>query len=318
MSESSRRSATASLSTVSSSPVDTGTPLPPRGGAIPVWTGIAGQVERFDLVVCDLWGVMHDGRHLSENAVHAIQKTRDAGVRTVFLTNAPRPRFEVRAMLEKMGLDPALTDRIVTSGGLARDRVRAAYRDARLYHLGPAQDRATIDGLPVREVDSLHEAEVILATHLEVDGVDAHRAYLRGAAERRVPLLCANPDRIVGHGETLYPCAGAVADLYAEMGGPVEWFGKPLKSAVSACMTEAGLPTVPAERVLLIGDSLQTDLPAAAAAGVEGALVAAGIHGRDLMPLLEGGMPQVPLDRFCALFGACVPVPQAILPGLSW
>lgn len=277
---------------------------------------LAGSV---DLVICDLWGVMHNGITANPAAVEALLRLRASGVASVFLSNAPRPRYHVRDMLIGMGVPDSLTDLIVTSGGLARDAVRSDYQDAKLYHLGPDSDHNTVEGLPVELVSHPDEADVILATDLDYGSIEKHRTLLSGARDRDVPLLCANPDRVVHVGEELYACAGAVADLYEEMGGIVRWFGKPTPEALHSCVSEAGITGVKADRVVMIGDSLQTDIAGAHAAGFRSLLIAGGIHRDDWKATLaafnDGTLAR---SDFHTIYGDEKPVPDWVMHNLAW
>lgn len=281
--------------------------------------GLSELLGQIDLVICDLWGVMHNGITADTAAIDALVQLRAAGKASVFLSNAPRPRYHVRNMLLGMGMPDHLTDLIVTSGGLARDAVRSDYAGAKLYHLGPESDHNTVEGLPVDLVHHPDEADVILATDLDYHDIEKHRHLLAKARERGVPLLCANPDRVVHVGEKLHACAGAVADLYEAMGGPVRWFGKPVATALHACLHEAKLPDIAADRVVMIGDSLQTDIAGAKAASFRSLLIAGGIH-RDEWPATEsafqGGI--LPQTDFYQIYGRGKPVPDWIMRKLVW
>ncbi len=282
--------------------------------------GLHQIADTLTLAICDLWGVMHNGLKANPAAVDAIEKLRDAGVASVFLSNAPRPRYHVRKQLINMGLPEPLTDYIVTSGGLARDAVRNQFQDAKLYHLGPDEDRNTVEGLPVSEVHHPDDAEVILATGLDFRDVEQHRTELQNASEHGVPLLCANPDRVVHVGEKLYTCAGAVADLYESMGGPVQWFGKPTAQSLHTCVQERGLSAdIAAERVIMIGDSLQTDIAGAEAAGFKSLFIAGGIH-RTEWPMVQEKLNQNTLAQpvFHEIFGTAKPVPSYMMKFLEW
>ncbi len=274
---------------------------------------------QFELVICDLWGVMHNGVTAHAGAIDALLKLREIGVATVFLSNAPRPRYHVRSLLLKMGVPRQLTDLLVTSGGLARDAVRDEYSGARLYHLGPDSDHNTVEGLSVDLVDHPDYAEVILATDLDFRDIEMHRSLLAGARDRGVPLLCANPDRVVHVGEDLYACAGAVADLYEDMGGVVQWFGKPMPEALLSCVDEAGLSAVAGDRVLMIGDSLQTDIAGADAAGFHSLFIAGGIHRGEWQATLAACKDSAlaPSD-FHEIYGNGKPVPDWLMHKLVW
>ncbi|NVJ99469.1 MAG: TIGR01459 family HAD-type hydrolase [Alphaproteobacteria bacterium] len=295
--------------------------MPNQAGTwVEIASGLREFVGRLDLVICDLWGVMHDGIRPHSRAIDAIVEARAAGIKTVFLSNAPRPRGYVRDHLVAMGVPREITDLVVTSGGLARDEVRALYSGAKLYHLGPEGDRNTIEGLPVDEVSHPDEADIIFATDLDFHEIDEHRLWLQKAAERGVPFLCANPDRIVHVGENLYPCAGAVADLYTGMGGDVHWFGKPTAKALTSCIGEVGMPAdTDGRRIMMIGDSLQTDIAGARAAGFCGLFIAGGIH-REEAPLVAQSAKgdKISVAEFQKIFGAEKAVPHAVMNALIW
>lgn len=283
--------------------------------------GLKELAPSLDLAICDLWGVMHNGLQANMAAVEAIQQLRGAGVASIFLSNAPRPRYHVRDQLIAMGVPAALTDFVVTSGGLARDAVRKEFNGAKLYHLGPEGDRNTVDGLPIDEVTHPDFAEVILATDLDFREVENHRNWLARACERGVPLLCANPDRVVHVGDKLYTCAGAVADLYEEMSGPVRWFGKPTPESLHTCVKERGLSAdTDGDRIVMIGDSLQTDIAGALAAGFSSLFIAGGIH-REEWPEIEQALDQngaLAANAFQNILGAEKPRPSFIMKNLIW
>lgn len=283
--------------------------------------GLSDIAPSLSLVICDLWGVMHNGLRANSQAVQAIEALRETGVASVFLSNAPRPRYHVRDQLIGMGVPPVLTDFVVTSGGLARDAVRNEFDGAKLYHLGPEGDRNTVDELPIEEVTHPDFAEVILATDLDFREIENHRNWLKRACERGVPLLCANPDRVVHVGDKLYTCAGAVADLYEEMGGPVRWFGKPTPESLQTCVKELGLPADTAsDKILMIGDSLQTDIAGAEAAGYNSLFIAGGIH-REEWPSIEQALYSdgtLSVNMFEKLLGPGKPRPSYLMKNLVW
>lgn len=278
---------------------------------------VAGELK---LIICDLWGVLHNGESPYLTAINAIASARKAGIETVFLSNAPRPRSFVRAHLIAMGVPESLANYVVTSGGLARDEVRAQFAGSKLYHLGPSTDKNTIAGLPVDLVDHPDAADVILATDLDFRRVEDHRAWLADAVSRKVPFLCANPDRVVHVGDKLHLCAGSVADLYERMGGEVHWFGKPTAYSLLSCLGECGLAedTDPAS-ILMIGDSLQTDMAGAAAIGCRGLFIAGGIHRVDYPEIVTAAQDgHLTTDSFRKIFGAGKAIPHAVLKQLIW
>ncbi len=286
-----------------------------RSESISWWSGLQGNIDAYDLIICDLWGVIHNGLALNSAAVDAILAARKLGKKTIFLTNAPRPRSYVREQLHGLGLPDSLLDLVVTSGGLARDTVRQNYTDAKLYHMGPDKDKGTVEGLPVTLVKTLNEAEVILATDRDFDPIDDYKTLLQPIADKQVPLLCANPDKIVHVGDRIQHCAGAVADIYETLDGPVEWFGKPTPAAFEACMHEAGFdPATDKSRTLVIGDSVRTDIRGANQAGLDSLLLTQGIH-RDSLGNFSSA---IPTNTFLDVIAPHTALPSAVTDYLRW
>ncbi|RMD88870.1 MAG: TIGR01459 family HAD-type hydrolase [Alphaproteobacteria bacterium] len=247
--------------------------------------GLAVLADRYRCLICDLWGVLYDGRRAFPEALEALRRFRDTGGHVVILSNAPRPSSTVGPAIARRGIDAQVIDGLITSGDLVRDMVCRTFAGARAWHLGPAEDSDTLAGLPLAFSDAPAEADVIIATGLSMPEVEAHRELLMPAARRRVPLLCANPDRIVIHGGREEICAGAVADLYAGLGGPVHWLGKPAPPAYEACrrfFAEMAGEAVPDNAILVIGDSLVTDIAGARREGLDSLFIESGIHGADI------------------------------------
>lgn len=245
-------------------------------------------LQRYDVVFCDVWGVVHDGITAYPGAVDALTRFREAGGTVVLVSNAPVPQDQVARMLASRKVPQTAYDAIVSSGDIALKHVLdMGYRA--LYPIGPRdRDSALFQRLPGRTV-AIGEAEAIVCTGLEDDRnetAETYRQLLETALARGVPFVCANPDLVVDVGGTLYLCAGAIADLYEHMGGSVFWAGKPHPNAYGTALEVATRlrGTVPDKaRILGIGDALRTDLKSAQGAGVDGLFIAAGIHRHDAM-----------------------------------
>ncbi|MGB7206057.1 MAG: TIGR01459 family HAD-type hydrolase [Anderseniella sp.] len=242
---------------------------------------------RYRVWLCDLWGVVHDGRKAFPDAVDALIRHRDTGGCVILITNAPRPRQVVIPQMVGFGVPERACDGVVSSGDVTRELViqRAGQK---VFHLGPEEDGALKQGLPVKWT-SLDEADVVLCTGLSRDGRDGgvaetpeeYRELLTAMARRKLPFICANPDRVVGVGGKLYPCAGALADIYEQVGGTVEMAGKPHAPIYDVALARAsevlGRPIDKAD-VLAIGDGLPTDVEGARANKVDVHFITDGIH----------------------------------------
>lgn len=276
--------------------------------------GIAPLAERYDGFVLDLWGVVHDGRAPYPGVAEALARLKARGRRVGFLSNAPRRAHVVEAMLAAMGLERALWDVTITSGELAWRLLREAPPGRRALHIGPARDLSTIEGLDIALVADPAAADWVLNTGPDPErgngDVAPYRALLAACAARRLPMLCVNPDRHVMVGPRRVICAGALADLYAELGGPpAREIGKPDPAAYPPLLEALGLAD--RARVVAIGDSPHTDLAGAQAAGMDAVWALTG-----LAAAAHGAAPDpVRLARAAAAAGVR---PVAALAALRW
>lgn len=284
----------------------------------PLISGLSGVIDRYDAIICDVWGVLHNGVSATPGAGEALKAARDAGKAVVLLTNAPRPPDSIRRQLTGFGVIDGISDAIVSSGGVTRDLL-IREGDAPFYHLGPARDRAIYEGLAVRPVP-LEEARLILCSGLfddETEQAEDYRPMLEEAHRRNLRLICANPDLVVERGNDLLPCAGAIADLYEKLGGETIWVGKPhplvYRYASEAIEQALGRKVDPA-RILCIGDALRTDVAGAVAAGHDCLMTLTGIHGHEIN-LDEGRFNR---DLLEALIATHEKRPIAVAISLVW
>ena len=246
--------------------------------------GLSTLVPDYDVLLCDIWGVLHNGVAAFPQAVEALTYARQAACTVILVSNAPRPHPTVREQLARLGVPASAFDDIVTSGDVTRALFETTYRDARVTHVGPPKDAALVEGLPVTFTDD-GSAEVCLCSGLIDDlteGPEDYRERLAALAARNVPMVCANPDKLVEFGGQMIYCAGALADLYGTMGGPTIILGKPHAPIYAAALAMAGNP--PLTRVLALGDSMRTDLRGAADQGFDALFLTGGIHAAAFGP----------------------------------
>ena len=241
--------------------------------------GLSEIAGRYDALYCDAWGVIHDGRQLFPGVAEALVTFREARGPVIVLTNAPRLSDVIPAQLDALGLPRAAWDAVVTSGDATKAEVERR-ADTPFFRLGPAKDDGLFDAVKADFVP-LEEAGAVLCTGLMDDlseTPDDYRALLSGAAARKLPMVCANPDKIVRFGDRVMYCAGALADLYEEMGGEVIMAGKP-HAPIYRLAKEAAVAAGAAEdhRALVIGDSARTDLAGANAQGLDALFIAGGV-----------------------------------------
>jgi HAD superfamily hydrolase (TIGR01459 family) len=245
----------------------------------------------YDALVCDVWGVLHNGATAFPAACAALRNFRDRHGRVILLSNAPRPASDIEAQFERFGVPLDCYDTIVTSGAAAREDL-ARRHGAKMFHFGPARDVNVYAGLPVEKVSVLDDANVVLCTGPfddEVEGPDDYRQLLADMRARDLTFLCANPDYQVQRGGKLVYCAGALAQAYEALGGRVVYYGKPHLPIYDHVRAVAG----GARRFLAIGDGLKTDIKGANATGIDALFIADGVHGEDVREFTENHMVEL-------------------------
>ena len=245
----------------------------------------------YDAVLCDVWGVLHDGKAAFPPASDALVRYREGGGVVALITNAPRPNGPVRGQLIRLGVSEHAFDAVVTSGDVTLALIEAQ-GDAPAHHIGPERDLSLFDEVEARTGRrpprvGVDEAAYVVCTGLEHDHREVPEDYderLARLAARRLPFLCANPDLVIHRGADLVYCAGALAQKYEALGGAVTYAGKPhppIYEASLAALARA-LGRAP-KRVLAIGDGFRTDVNGAKAQGLDVLFVAGGIHREDTL-----------------------------------
>jgi HAD superfamily hydrolase (TIGR01459 family) len=281
---------------------------------IPVLDAIAPLGKSYAAWLVDIWGVMHNGMRAFPPAVEATRRYREQGGIVILLSNSPRPSEGLQQQLRSLGVSDQSYDATVSSGDLTRHEL-AKHAGARIFHLGPERDLPIFKDLDLTLVDA-RQAELVVCTGLfndETETPEDYEGLLRELAERKLTMLCANPDHLVERGHDLVYCAGALAHLYEEDGGEVIYAGKPYAPIYELSEeTIAGIAgrKVARSEILAIGDGIRTDMAGAADYGLDAVFVASGLH---VAPGGEG------LDdlRLVELFEGRKP-PLAAMPALAW
>ena len=248
---------------------------------------LSGLSDSYDVLYCDLWGCLHDGYTPFAEAVAALRAFRDKGGFVLLLTNSPRPRADVERQIGKIGVPRDCWDAIASSGDSARAAMFRGYVGRKIWFIGQPQDEGFFAPIQVVEdpVDiarvPLEKAEGIVCTGPEDPDADpaAMRPAFLHAKARGLKLLCANPDIVVDRGETREWCAGALAQLYTEMGGESLYFGKPhapIYELARMRLAQAGVDC-PKGRILAVGDGLQTDILGAQGEGIDSLFITGGL-----------------------------------------
>jgi HAD superfamily hydrolase (TIGR01459 family) len=272
--------------------------------------------RNYDVLLCDIWGVVHNGIAIFTQAADALARFRTAGGTVILITNAPYPADAVQRFLDRLGVRRDAYDAITSPGDVTRTIV-AARGAEEVFHLGPPRDLSIFAGLNVTFAP-IESADYVVCSGLVDDKTDTpedYREMLAFMRRRSLFMVCANPDVLVERGDTLIYCAGALADAYVALGGEVLYCGKPHAPIYQAAVNNAaavvsGGKVPPLARVLAIGDSIRTDFKGAAAFGIDCLFVVSGLHAKQF------GAPDLAAVK--VMLTAAGAAPKAMTRRLMW
>lgn len=259
--------------------------IPPQT-ALAALTPLSVLAASYDGLLCDIWGVLHNGVAAFDDAVDALCRYRAQGGIVILITNAPRSHLEIYPQLERFGVPRKAFDAVVTSGDVTSMLMRKN-PDTPLFHFGPTRDHSILNGLK-NSIVGISDAKLCLLTGPlddDIKTVDVYEHLLTELRDHEVEMICANPDLIVRSGSRMVICAGSIAARYAQMGGAAINSGKPeaeiYDAAVEKIVSLAGRE-IPKNRFLVIGDGLPTDIKGAAQNGFDAYFITGGIHASEL------------------------------------
>lgn len=265
--------------------------------------------DRYDAIIMDLWGVVHDGSHLYPGVAEALAALKDRGIKIIMLSNAPRRAHKVEKALDELGIAREMYHGVISSGEAGFNRLKLAPEEMgrRYYYIGPSKDLDVLDGLDYKRVGDIKEADFVVNVGFgsEEQTTEDFMPLLRAARALKLPMVCLNPDlEVVKQTGERFPCAGVIAHAYQNIGGAVMWFGKPYAEVYEQCMEKFG--TADKSRVLAIGDSLETDIPGAQSFGIDSVLVTGGILKKNTKQQIQDMCYELSLK------------PTYIMPALRW
>lgn len=287
--------------------------------------GLSVLAADYDVILCDVWGVIHNGEQFHRSATDALEAFRKGGGVVVLITNAPRPNGPVRHQLDGIGVPHACFDGIVTSGDVTLASIMER-GNTPVHHIGPPRDVALFDAIAdlggtIPPLASLEEAGYVVVTGLLQEETDTPETYDPALAlmlRRGLPMICANPDLVVHVGERLRYCAGAIAERYATQGGIIIYAGKPhapiYDAALDLARKASGKVTDKA-RVLAIGDALRTDVAGAVLQGIDALFVTAGIHRDESHRTGDGRLDP---EAYARMIEVAEHRPLAAIEQLTW
>ena len=246
--------------------------------------GISKISDKYDVYFVDLWGVVHNGMQCYPEALRVLEKLKEQNKKIVLISNAPRPSAVVKVFLETIGLESSCYDFLVTSGDITREYISLNSSKKNFYHLGPTRDIDLFKDLNVA-LTSKEECDEIICTGLvsdEEEKLQDYKILLDFFLNKKIPLICANPDEVVARGEKIVFCAGALANQYKQEGGMVHYFGKPYSDIYSFALKKVRAHKDFKDKkeinTLVIGDNIKTDIKGANLFNLDSVLILNGIY----------------------------------------
>ena len=250
--------------------------------------GFSEIADRFDHVLLDQWGTLHEGKAVFSEARDCVRALRAAGKRVLILSNSGRRSDDNAERLADLGFPPGEHDGVLTSGEVVwhglQDRSAPPFNQLGRHALLIARGNALsmIEGLDFVAVTNPARADFIWLAGLDDLSTNPEdwREELEVFAARGLPMLCANPDLTMFTSRGLLPAPGALARFYGELGGTVHYVGKPHPAIFAAALRKLG--NAKPDRVLVVGDSLDHDIEGGRRAGMLTALITSGVHAKAL------------------------------------
>ena len=244
-------------------------------------SGLNKIFSKFDIYFIDLWGVIHNGIECYPEALKSLKNLKKSKT-IVLISNAPRPRVSVEKFLNKINFSKKFYDYLFTSGDLTRYYLKNITKNKSFYHLGPVRDKSLFFNLGLKKT-SINNADFVVCTGVNnnKDSIKKYLTVLKKIKQKNLKMICANPDLIVHRGGRAEYCAGSIAKLYEKMGGKVKYFGKPYKyfyKHIFMTLKKKYKKNINKNKILVIGDNLDTDIAGANNLKVKNLFVAGGIH----------------------------------------
>jgi len=280
-------------------------------------------IKKYKVILCDVWGVLHNGKYQFTNAVNSLLKYSELGGYIVLITNAPRPSIDVARQLNQMGINQHCYDLIISSGDVTRFWLQSL-NQIPLYHLGPERDKSIFVNLDINFSKPEH-CQSLLCTGLyddEMDKLDDYNDLLNLFLDKKIVMHCANPDlTVIREGKTVL-CAGSLAKYFADKGGQVNYFGKPFKYIYEYAIKEITKNSnfkVKKSEILAIGDGLKTDILGAGNFGIDSFFILDGVHKNELNERYnKNTLSQEDFSDYMLKFYPDVKLPIAIQEKFEW
>ena len=245
--------------------------------------GLSSIADNYQLFYIDLWGVVHNGVNLHDEAINVLKQISNKNKDYILLTNAPRPNNSVKKFLEKMGMEKEMRDHVFTSGEAALNYLKKNFLNKSFFHVGPPRDFDLFKDFEQNKLSDIQKSEYILCTGL-FDDHDKDLVFYKNLFEKHLKkkMICTNPDLIVDRGDVREFCAGSLAKIFEKLGGEVKYFGKPHPEIYKKAFSD-----LKNKKVICIGDSLNTDIKGANIQNFDSLLITSGIHKNEISNGIE-------------------------------
>ena len=239
--------------------------------------GLSSIADNYQLFYIDLWGVIHNGINLHDEAVNALKQITKMNKNYVLLTNAPRPNSSVKNFLENMGLEKEIREHVFTSGEAALNYLKKNFLDKKFFHVGPPRDFDLFKDFEKNKSNDINKSDYILCTGL-FDENNKDLIFYKNLFDKHLKkkMICTNPDLIVDRGNKRELCAGSVAMVFEKMGGEVVYFGKPYPEVYNQSFNNKG------KKILSVGDNFNTDIKGANLLNYDSLIISNGIHKTEI------------------------------------
>ena len=239
--------------------------------------GLSSIADNYQLFYVDLWGVVHNGISLHNEAINALKEITKKGKEYILLTNAPRPNSVVKTFLKKMGMEEEIIQHVFTSGEASLIYLKKNLIDKKFFHVGPPRDIDLFKDFKEFKSNQIENSEYIICTGLFEDHEEDLK-YYKELFEKNLKkkMICTNPDLIVDRGNKRELCAGSIAIIFEKMGGEVIYFGKPYPEVYNQSIDNKG------KKILSIGDNLNTDIKGANLLNYDSLIISNGIHKNEI------------------------------------
>ena len=257
---------------------------------IPFYNDLDFMIDNCEGLILDIWGVLWDGIEVYPEALKTLQNLKKKNIPIILLSNAPRKSKIVAKKLGNIGIQPNLYDKIISSGDVCRNELitnKNLVIGSKYYFIGLNEDNDLLDNTKFKETTSPEDADFVLITGPRNfnDNLELYFSELKECLDNQLTMICANPDKIVVRqtGKKII-CAGAIAEVYKNMGGNIIQFGKPYKNVFNKALNHLKKlsPSINLANITMVGDGLETDILGGNSVNINTILITSGILSHKL------------------------------------